>query len=198
MQLNWTSQSTASANLVYPSVTDAAKGTTYPSVTIPLFLGALPIAVRTPRINEVDTLIYNDGGASIGFQAGFYGTPDPLKLQVSGWFITPTTPVFCNTFTPAGALTGGVFKVPVPTIDGASSSTQLTNLTGTTYADLIYAYVEGRMSVDANKRGTRVDPTSFCDGYGNVYSSPKLLSMDCTFTPTSKKQTFTMTLWIEN
>lgn len=171
------------ATLNFDSVRDNKMGVTYPQVSIPLFLKELPIPVRQPKIVEVNTANSFSGTYQKGFHGLFYGTPEPLIVQVSGWLRTPTT---------------GSPKIWTPTSDGSQNfGNALAGLSHVSYGELILAYIEGRMQREASGAGYPKHPSIYIDPYGNVYANPVITSFEAAFTPILKKQTFSMSIWLE-
>lgn len=169
--LNWASQQLdAESALVFATVG------AYPEVTIPLYIQDYPMPVRTQKFQEINTPEISTGGYSGSTHAGFFGAQDQLQTQMGGFLITPMSSTAWT-----------------PTANGKSSGTSL-GLTGMNNAELILAYMEGRMSQATNGARIRKDPSQFIDPYGNVYTSVYILAFEGTFTVTAKKQTFTMSL----
>ena len=175
--------------LTFPQVTDAGTATpiTYPSITIPLYIKEHPIPVRAPKITEVNTLPVALPNATwqTGYSAMFFGAPSPLSLQLSGWVITPTTPI--NRISTWDPTTDGRFKK-----EGGTSL----GLLNWSYGDLITAYLDGRMN-RTDQIWKRVDPISYTDPYGRVYTSPIVTSFEYNYVQPQKKQTFSLELWLE-
>ena len=170
--LNWTSQSNSEASLVYAS-TDQ-----HPAITIPLYVQDYNLPVRGQKFQDVSTVDSVMSGYQAGARAGFFGNQEPLQTSLSGFIITPTS----NTgFT--------------PTTDGTKTGTSL-GLTSVCYPEIILAYMEGRMQRTAQGAFQRRDPAQFIDPYGNVFTSPYVISFEAQFTVTPKRQTFTMELWL--
>lgn len=168
--------------LAFDTVTDAKSSVTYPQVTIPLFLREMPIPVRQPKITEVNTANSFSSTYQKGFHGLFYGTPEPLIVQVSGWLITPTT---------------GTPKIWTPTSDGTQNFANSLGLTHVSYGELILAYIEGRMQRESTGAGHPKHPSIYVDPYGNVYANPVITSFEASFTPILKKQMFSMSIWLE-
>lgn len=180
MKLNWLSTSNNECNLVFPAVTDTPSGKSYPSVTIPLFASEYSVPVRTPKIQEINVQSPANIGFDDHYSGTFYGAPEPLKAQFGGFVRTPV-----------------INNVWSPTVDGTRNGVSL-GLTYVNNVELVLAYIEGRMSRGSTGLGVRVDPTSFTDPYGNVYSNPVILSFEGAITAVMKKQTFTIQLWLED
>lgn len=174
--------------LTFPAVTDSYTSTSYSSCTIPLFIKEHPTAVRKQKTTEISSIgwqTYN--GWEIDPHAIFQGTAEPLQIQISGWIITPLS-------------TSGFTKFFDPTTDGRSVAAGGTSLGVLyhSYGELILAYIEGRMKRNDKGAFVRVDPTSYTDPYGRQYNNPKIMLFESAFTPIPKKQTFSMTLWLED
>lgn len=157
---------------------------TVPACVIPLYIKSYAVPSRKPKFSEVATSRMIDAGSfSISAQYVFESQPEPLQTALSGFFITPT------------ALHNGK-RLWNPTIDGSSTGTSL-GLLGMSYAEIIMAYTEGRATVNSAGYGTRINPSYFVDPYGTTYNTVRIVSFESTFTPTYKRQTFTMTLALE-
>lgn len=176
-QTNWQAQSTNyGGQLIFPSVRDWRVNTTYPSVTLPLYIKEMAVPTRKPKLSEINTgsSVTRGQAAVAGTFAIFYGAPEPLSVQLSGFFFTPMINSRWDLSTRYGI-----------------------NIQDITLPELILAYVEGRMARNSSGVGTRIDPSSYTDPYGNIYTNPTIMSFDASFTPVRKKQTFNMQLWLE-
>lgn len=183
------------SQLIFPAATDDVVGRTVSSVTIPLFIQDMPVVARKQKMTEINTInnqMPSIGGSTSGrgwdtsVQAQFYGTPEPLVVQISGYLITPLD-------------SGNAYWQP--TYDGrtvAAGGTAIVGASYHTYSDLILAYIEGRMSRNDFGRWRRVDPSKFIDPLGNEYDYPLVFSFESSYTVTPKKQTFNLQLWLES
>ena len=134
-------------------------------------------------------------GYSSGTHAAFYGSPEQLQTQLTGFLITPmrargtATPVWDPT------TTGQAFATPTAHPFTATPVNEPSlGLVGVTYPEIILAYMEGRMEQEAYGAPVRRDPSQFTDPYGNIYTSVHVMAFEATFTVTAKKQNFSMTL----
>lgn len=169
--------------LAFPGTTESSY--TVPSCVIPLYIKSYSVPTRKPKFSEVATSAMKDAGNfNISAQYVFEGQPEPLQTTLSGFFITPT------------ALYGGK-NIWNPTDNGLATGSAL-GLLGMSYPELVAAYTEGRASVNASGYGTRINPTYFIDPYGTTYNTVRIVQFDSAFTPTYKRQTFTMTLALES
>jgi hypothetical protein len=174
---NWATGSTEYGGaLVFPSVSDDVISRVYPEATIPLYLRDYAVPVRKSKPTEINTISQSINGYEGLYSAQFEGVPEPLTTSFSGWLITKQE----NGFWEPRGTQGGTM-----------------NLTGWSWADVIAGYIEGRIKRDATGRGRRQDPIWFVDPYGSRYPLPRIMLFDAGYTPIAKKQTFSMTLWLE-
>lgn len=187
--LNWTSQRLEEASLKFPATTS------YPEVVIPLYIAEYQMPARVQKFQDIATNETLADGYAAGFKAGFFSAPEPLQTTFSGWVITPMTAI---SGLPAADIVAGT-QAPhqkwSPTTDGTATGTSL-NLSYVNYAELILAYIEGRMDRTAQGGFIRHDPSEFVDPYGNVYTTVYITVFEANMTVTAKKQTFNMTLWL--
>lgn len=155
------------------------------SIIIPLYLKEKTVPIRKPVSQQINTISgFDAADMETQVQATFFGAPEPLQTTISGWLITPTG-------------TSGAYRYWKPTSTGDSSGSNL-GFDSMSYADIIMAYTEGRaMANDIYDPWRRIDPTHYIDPYGNMYLFPKILNFEAAYTPVAKKQTFSMTLWLE-
>lgn len=151
---------------------------TRPAVDIPLYIKEHPLPFRKPKPTEIATVPTIDpmSGFDNSWQAVFWGAPDLLQITVSGWIITP---IASGAFTP---------------VDAAGS---LLNLGNISYAELISAYIEGRMNQTIKGASQRKDPTYYISPQGHKYNNPIIAVWDPQYSPTMRKQPFSMTLYLE-
>jgi hypothetical protein len=172
--LNWTGQSLgAESSLTY------AATLLHPQITIPLYISDYPMPSRAQKLQEINTPEHHSVGYSTGMHAGFFAAQEQLQTQITGFLITPMS---------ATAWT--------PTTTGKDDGTSL-GLTGINNAELILAYMEGRMDSENGGFGdirTRREPSQFMDPYGNIYTDVYVMLFEAAFTVTARKQTFSMTL----
>lgn len=185
--VNFVSQGTQyGGQLTFPAVNAG-----YPQVTIPLYIRESDIPIRQPKITEISTVpIMDEFGYSDGTtQAIFYGAADPLQTSISGYIITPCSPV-------TDANTGLKYVIMDPTDSGYASGVSL-GLQGMSYGDLIWAYLEGKINPIGPAAYRRVDPTSYTDPFGNTYNNVVIISFDCTQQIAINQQNFSMTIGLE-
>lgn len=173
---NWTSQRTEEASFKF------AATSLHPEVVIPLFVTEYNAPTRVQRFQDISTLEPFAQGYGTGGTTGFFAAPEPLQTTLAGFVITPRAEV------------SGV-KQWSPTTDGTSTGTSL-GLPYVNNAELILAYMEGRMERTSQGAFIRKDPSEFVDPYGNVYTTAYIMVFDASLTVTPKKQTFSMTLWL--
>lgn len=134
-------------------------------IEIDLYIKNHPIAIRRPKTTEMFLVQQVDttSGQDTAFKGIFYGTPDPLELQLDGWLITP--------------ISAGQFD----TIYGNYS-----------YAETIGMFLSGELN-----SGVRRDPDYYISPYGHKYNNPVITIWDPKYTPTMRKQEFSMGLLLE-
>lgn len=149
-----------------------------PKVVIELYIKETGVPIRKPKVTEINTIPVKDplSGFDTRAQALFWGAPDILQVSLSGWIITP--------------LSGNSWA----TVDSAGSALGLGNIC---YPELIDAYIEGRMNKTINEGTQRRDPDRYITPHGSVYNNPIIAAWDWNFTLNRRKQTFSMTLWLE-
>jgi hypothetical protein len=160
-----------------------------PAVSIPLYIKSHPVPTRNPKVTEVNSIPTFMGSTQLpsAQTAIFYGTPEPLTLDLSGWIITPTSIISGK-------------SVWDPTTDGkkvAAGGTSL-NLTNWSYGDLITAYTEGTAhGASSTSAWKPINPSSYVDPYGRSYASPVIMNFSYNYVRPNKKQTFSLMLWLE-
>lgn len=177
--------------LAFPQVYDVPSATLYPVTLIPLYVKEHPVPVRKPKVTEINTMPMMDPSSQFETSVNvlFFGVPEVLQVAISGWMITPMT----TTTDPAN---GGTAYQWNPTHDGTSTGTSL-GLPGVNYGDLICAYLEGRMSRNAEGRWFRQDPVLYIDPYGRAYPKAIISTFEPGLGVVAKKQDFSMTLFLE-
>ena len=157
-----------------------------PQVTIPLFIKDHPVPARNPKVSEVITEPSPLTTWGTSTAAVFYGTMDPLVLDLSGWLITPTSVV-------------GSMTLWDPTHNGEKVSRGGTSLglQNWSYGDVITAYLEGSILATSAGYWDPVHPLSYTDPYGRQYNSPIVTAFNYNYARPHKKQTFTLSLWLE-
>lgn len=159
------------------------RGDVIPAIEVELFIKEHPIPIRKPKITEVNTLLQKDPGSGLASntQAIFLGAPDPLTLNLSGWIITPRT-----------AVGGGQYKYDPKALSGTSL-----NWGNISNAEVITAFLGGRVDVSAAGLGIRRDPDYYVSPQGSKYSYPTVMTWNPSYTVSQKKVAFTMTLGLE-
>lgn len=166
----------------------APNGYSFPGLELPLFIKEHPLPIRRPKITEVNTIQQLDPATGTDFstQTIFFGTPDPLQMNLSGWVITP----ILRTGTSPENWT---YR---PTVDGAAGSTSL-SMNGSSYVEVVMDLLTGFYNQNTAGSKLRKDPDFYYSPYGNVYTKPHILAWEGQFTASPKKQSFTMTLQLE-
>lgn len=69
------------------------------TIEIELFIKNHPIPVRRPKTTELSLVQQIDDNSNLdtAFKGIFFGSPDPLELQLDGWLITPISSHQFNT-----------------------------------------------------------------------------------------------------
>lgn len=144
-----------------------------PAFDVPLFIKEHPIPTRKPKITEIVTVgtIDPNSGFDLRTEGMFYGAPDPLQVTIQGWIITPTL--------------------------NNQYNTGYTNAGNMSYADIISAYLEGRMNMNLHGAYQRVDPTYYISPHGHKYPHPIIQSWEPTQTQNMRKVQFSMTMILE-
>lgn len=144
-----------------------------PAIEIPMYIREHPIPMRKPKLTEVSTIPMEDvaGERDTSVQALFWGTPDLLQIQISGFLLTPTT--------------NGRWSIPEYPDDNVS------------YAEIISAYIEGRLNLSAGGMWRRRDPDYYISPQGHRYNNPIISIWEPQYTAVRTKQQFTMTLLLE-
>lgn len=186
---NWASQRSEEASLKYAATAN------HPEVVIPLYVTEYSMPVRVQKFQDVSMNESLADGFASGFKAGFFAAPEPLQTTLSGFLITPMDEI--AGLPSAAPLQGrqAPHRKWCPTTNGESTGTSL-NLPYINNAELILAYMEGRMERTAQGAFVRKDPSEFVDPYGNVYTGVYVLTFEANMTVTAKRQTFSMTLWL--
>lgn len=154
-------------------------GVTRPATEVELFIKEHPIPVRRPKVTEVyaknsiDPMTQYD----TGFKAIFYGQPDLLQIQLSGWIITPIT---SSAWVPADL-----------------SGTPLSYAGNISYAEVINNYITGEYNQTSAGAFQRKDPDYYTSPHGQVWTNPIIASWEPEYTVNRRKQAFTLTLWLE-
>lgn len=182
-----------------------------PTVVIPLRAKTLDEPIRVPKTTEINTIPtidyvnWSDGTSS----TIFYGAADPLQTTLAGTMWTPThtvtdqygvrydqviptaTPVQDYAIPPVVIPFNGQHRHPdFPMV--------LPDLTGCTYGDLIWMYLEGRFVRTSPSAYQRVDPMQYIDPFGNVYPNPVISQFTCTRVPGNiSYETISLQMWLE-
>lgn len=157
-------------------------GASRKAVEVELFCKEHSIPIRKPKFTEVNTLPMLTGLAqqhNTGVQAIFWGAPDILQASVSGWIITPY-----NSLTPEW--------LP-KALDGTSLGCG--NLT---YGEYVLSLISGFGNTTPAGAPVRKDPNYYVDPYGHKYDNPIIAAFESQLTTNPRKQTFSMTLYLES
>ena len=181
MQTDWINQlADYRGVLTFPGFSSATP------VNIPLYIKQHPIPVRKPKVSEITTIPTTLPAAAPAWTSAtgavFYGSSEPLTLQLQGWVITPTISTTINWD---------------PTYDGSFGGVSL-GLLDWSYGDVICGYMEGRLGANSIGLWQQNDPVSYTDPYGRQYASPVITAFDYEYVNPHKKQSFNLTLWLEN
>lgn len=149
------------------------KGSVRSAIDIPMYIREHPIPLRKPKLTEVSTIPMKDvaGETDTSTQALFWGTPDLLQIQISGFLITPTV----------------------------NKQWSITEFAGenVSYAEIISAYIEGRLNLSSGGMWQRRDPDYYISPGGQRYNNPIISIWEPSYTPNRRKQQFSMTLLLE-
>lgn len=161
--------------LTWNSFTEPYGSTFHPTVEIPLYLKEMSVPSRRPKITEIVSVTEIDSasGMEVGSNFLFWGAPGALSVTLTGFLITP--------------MNGNVWA-PV-----SSTGTAL-NLGNVNYADIISAYIEGRMNKTITGGIQRKDPDYFITPNGHKYIRPIITSFEPQHTTNARKMQFTMAL----
>jgi hypothetical protein len=146
---------------------------------VELFIKDHPIAGRNLTPTEISTQPAFDAISQkdVSTQALFFGAPEMLQINCSGWLITPITN---GQLQPKG-------------LDGVD----IANTTGMSNGEVVNAFLDGRMITGAGGAGIRYDPTYYITPYGQRFNNPKIMNFDVQFTTVQRKQSFTMGIYLE-
>lgn len=157
-------------------------GNHVPHVEIELFISSYPMPVRKVKATEYSTISQIDpvSQKEIGSAAIFYGPPDVLQMELSGWIIT---------------LQDSSRRWKIFASDGTTS---LTSTFGNIpYSEIINSYLSGVVNLTAGGATQRKDPDYYISPQGYMYNTPLISNYQPTFQPGAKKQMFEMTLFLE-
>lgn len=157
--------------------TDAA-GNVRPPVRIELFIKDHPLPMRKPKFTEVITTSQIDPISKLetGFKGIFFGAPDILQVAVSGWIISPI------------ASKQWALK------DANGAALSYGNIS---YAEVVSRYLAGEYNLTVAGAAQRRDPDYYITPYGQQYDKPTVALWDPQYSPTMRKQAFSMTLYLE-
>lgn len=158
------------------------QGNTIPPIAVELYINNLALPIRKPKITEHASVSQIDpiSGMQIGNAALFYGSPDVLQMELSGWIIT---------------LQDTSRNWLIHDANGSSISSTFGNIP---YSEVINAFLSGRVNVTAGGAPQRKDPDYYISPQGYKYLSPLLANYVPTFGVGAKKQFFQMTLYLES
>src|ERR1700759_2899692 len=136
--------------LGWAQFTDAYTGTVFKAIEIELYFKDFPIAIRKPKVTEINTISVIDHRSQMDRTTNllFFGAPDILQVSAGGSIVTPTV---SKQYTPK-ALDGTAF--PVGNIS---------------YGEIVNAFIQGEISRTVAGPGLRVDPAYFISPYGQKY-----------------------------
>ena len=214
--------------LVFPTIYSggAFSGATpvMPQVVIPLRIDSLDEPIRQPKSTEISTIptidYVNQADGSIDVM--IYGATDPLQTNISGTFQTPTTTV-TDQLHPSPVnygshqLIGSTYQQVRPTatpvydyanppvvipFDGVSRHPDfplvMPDLTGYSYGDLVWLYLEGNFGRRSLYSYQRTDPLTYIDPFGRVYDNPVIAQYTCTHVPGAlSEEQITLQMWLE-
>lgn len=158
-------------------------GNVRPVVDLPLYIKEHPIPIRKPKLTEISTVTMLDHQTQrdTGVNVLFWGAPEPLTLTLGGWLLTPVVPV-----TSGGLTIGHKWSIPEYPTQNIS------------YAELISAYIEGRLNLSAGGAWQRRDPDYYISPYGHQFTNPIITTWEPSYQPNMAKQAFNMTLLLEH
>lgn len=149
-----------------------------PYMEIELFIKEYPIPYRKPKITEVNTLSNLDSqGYDASIQAIFWGSPEPLQVNMNGWLITPYE--------------DARWKLKDKFGNNVFTSQNMT------YGDVISAYIEGRLNLSSKGAFQRKDPDYFISPHGQQYSNPVITVWEPSYSVHPMKTPFSMTILLE-
>lgn len=150
--------------------TDGA-GNVRPALDVELFIKNHPIPARKPKITEAYSLSQIDSASQkeTGFSGLFWGAPEPLQVALEGWLISP--------------------------VSGNTWATEYGNIP---YSDIVSNYLMGDYNLTSGGARQRKDPDYYITPYGHRYDKPVIAIWDPQYTVNRRKQSFTMTLYLES
>lgn len=148
------------------------------ALEIEMFIKEHPIPVRKPKTTEISAVSQYEPTSLMNMDTPtmFYGSPDALQLQLSGWLITPKSG---NQWAPT---------------DRSGSVLNVGNLS---YADIISGLITGRLNQSGGGGFVRKDPDYYISPYGHRYNSPIIAAWEPQYSVNMRKQPFSMTLFLE-
>lgn len=167
--------------LGWEAFTDA-QGNNRPKVEVELYIKDHPIPIRKPKLTEINTVtnFHPYESRETNTQALFFGAPDTLQLAISGWIITPIVV----------SGTGYAFSPK----DVSGSVLPYGNVS---YAEVIGAYISGKLNLSAVGSYQRKDPDYYISPYGHQFLVPTISVWSPQYAVNMKRQAFSMTLLLE-
>lgn len=165
--------------LGWNSFTEPYTNVTRPPIAIPLYLKEASMPIRKPKVTEIDTIQTMDPGTQQQTTTSvlFFGAPDVLTTQLSGWIITPVS---------------NHQWAPVDANGNPLNYGQLS------YTDIIGYYIQGRFNRNRSGAWQRQDPDYYITPRGQKYTNPIIQIYQPQAAPVMKKQSFDMTLYLES
>lgn len=160
--------------------TQLETGVYFPPIEVELFIKEHPIPIRKPKPTEVVTMPQVtpvDRSHDTSTAAIFFGAPDLLQLQLSGWIITPKI--------------NNQWRVT----DTAGNPLNWGNIT---YAEVIGYLLSGQANMTRGQAMIRRDPDYYISPYGLQYAKPIVAQWEPQYSPNMRKQPFSMTLYLES
>jgi hypothetical protein len=157
---------------------DPFTGKGVPAIEIPLYIKDAQVPTRKVKMTEVSTIQTIDPGTQMDTttQVIFYGPPDVLQQQITGWTITPVV--------------NGVWA-PVDKFGNPLNWGQLS------YNDIIGYFIEGKMFRNLAGTWQRRDPDYYTTPRGQQYTNPVIATFSPSAAAVQKKQPFDMLLYLE-
>lgn len=164
--------------LGWTGYTEVFSSAVIPTIEIPLYVKESPIPTRRQKLTEISTLQTMDPGTQMETttQIIFFGAPDILQVEISGWTITPTSN-----------------SVWAP-VDASGSALGWGSIS---YNDIITYFIKGRLNRNAVGTWQRRDPDYYISPRGQRYNNVTVATYQPTAAPVQKKQPFDMTLFLE-
>lgn len=171
------------------------EGTVHPAVRVEVYLKDFQIPSRRMKTTESRTIsqIEPISKADMSFAGVFFGLGDVLQTQCSGYIITPTKVIYSTT---------PVAGQPKPPVLGYQWDTRdvsgnVLNYGNVSYVEIISSYIAGTMNPTLGGAPQRRDPDYFITPHGHVYDKPIIAAWDPGYTVNQRKQSFSMTLYLE-